>query len=190
MIIVALLDFLIPHDYMHEYSCDDNDGFFDKETKNSRLMRTGLLVAVGIGIHNLPEGFVTITGSLFSLELGFILAITIALHNIPEGLSVAIPIYAASNNRKRAFFISFVSGLVEPIGAIVGLVILLELGFINEAIIVISLAFVAGIMTFISLDELLPIAHEICNDNGNNTHIVTGGILAGLSVMLLTLIII
>lgn len=189
MIVVALIDFLVPHDYMHEHSCDDDDDFFDKKTKNSRLMRTGLLVAVGIAIHNIPEGFVTITGSLFSLELGLILAIAIALHNIPEGLSVAIPIYAASNNRKKAFFISFVSGLAEPIGAVVGLVILLGLGFISEEIIVMSLAFVAGIMTFISLDELLPTAHETCKDNGNDTHIVTGGILAGLSVMLLTLIV-
>lgn len=188
MVIVAFLDFLVPHDYMHEHSWDDDDSF-GKDTTNPRLMRTGLLVAIGIAIHNLPEGFVTITGSLFSLELGLILAIAIALHNIPEGLSVAIPIYAASNNRKKAFLISFISGLAEPLGAVVGLVILLGLGFISESIIIISLAFVAGIMTFISLDELLPTAHETCNDNGNDTHIVTGGILAGLSVMLLTLIV-
>ncbi|MFX0207187.1 MAG: zinc transporter ZupT [Candidatus Hodarchaeota archaeon] len=187
MIAVALLDFLIPHDYMHEHSCDDDD-FVVKEN-NPNLMRIGLLVAIGIAIHNLPEGFVTITGSLFSLELGLILAIAIALHNIPEGLSVAIPIYAASNNRKKAFIISFVSGLAEPIGAIIGLVILLGLGIVNEEIIIISLAIVAGIMTFISLDELLPTAHETCNVNGNDTHIVTGGILAGMAVMLLTLII-
>ncbi|MFX1506410.1 MAG: zinc transporter ZupT [Promethearchaeota archaeon] len=187
MIVVALLDFLIPHDYMHEHTCEDDDDFFVKENKNPNLMRLGILVAIGIGIHNLPEGFVTITGSLFSLELGLILAIAIALHNIPEGLSVAIPIYAASNNRKKAFVISFVSGLAEPIGAIIGLVILLGLGIINEEIIIISLAFVAGIMTFISLDELLPTAHETCNDNGNDTHIVTGGILAGMTVMLLSL---
>jgi ZIP family zinc transporter len=189
MIIVALLDFLIPHDYMHEHSCDDVDDFYVKESKNPNLMRTGLLVAIGIGIHNLPEGFVTITGSLFSLELGLILAIAIALHNIPEGLSVAIPIYAASNNRRKAFFISFISGLAEPIGAVIGLVILLGLGVINEEIVEISLAIVAGIMTFISLDELLPTAHETCNNNGNDTHLVTGGILAGMAVMLLTLII-
>lgn len=188
MIVVALLDFLIPHEYMHEHSCDDDD-LFDKEKGNPKLMRTGLLVAIGIAIHNLPEGFVTITGSLYSLQLGLILAIAIALHNIPEGLSVAIPIYSATNNRRKACTISFISGLAEPIGAIIGLIILLGLGMINEEIILISLAFVAGIMTFISLDELLPTAHETCNNNGNNTHIVTGGILAGMIVMLVTLII-
>ncbi|MFX1515887.1 MAG: zinc transporter ZupT [Promethearchaeota archaeon] len=186
MIVVALLDFLIPHEYMHEHSCDDDDFLLGKKT-NPNLMRTGLLVAVGIAIHNLPEGFVTITGSLFSLELGLILAIAIALHNIPEGLSVAIPVYAASNSRWRAFLTSFISGLAEPLGAVVGLVVLMGLGTINEEFIVISLAFVAGIMTFISLDEILPAAHETCSDNGNDTHIVTGGILAGMSVMLLTL---
>ncbi|UCE13368.1 MAG: zinc transporter ZupT, partial [Candidatus Heimdallarchaeota archaeon] len=188
MILVALLDFLIPHEYMHEHSCDEDDTLANVK-RNPNLMRTGLLVAVGIGIHNLPEGFVTITGSLHSLELGLILAIAIALHNIPEGLSVAIPIYAASNNRRKAFVISFISGLAEPIGAIIGLTVLLSLGVFSEEIIVISLAFVAGIMTFISLDELLPTAHETCNENGNDTHIVTGGILTGMAVMLATLII-
>ncbi len=187
MILVAFLDFLIPHEYMHEHSCDDD--FLVKEKGNPKLMRTGFLVAIGIAIHNLPEGFVTITGSLYSLELGLILAIAIALHNIPEGLSVAIPIYAASNSRRKAFVISFISGLAEPLGAIIGLAVLLGLGIMDEDIIVISLAFVAGIMTFISLDELLPAAHETCNDNGNDTHIVTGGILAGMAVMLVTLII-
>ncbi|UCG01122.1 MAG: zinc transporter ZupT [Candidatus Heimdallarchaeota archaeon] len=189
MIIVAVIDFLIPHEYMHEHSCeDDKDDFLVKEKRNPNLMRTGFLVAIGIGIHNLPEGFVTITGSLYSLELGLILAIAIALHNIPEGLSVAIPIYAASNNRRKAFLISFISGLAEPIGALIGLVILLSLGVISEEIIIMSLAFVAGIMTFISLDELLPTAHATCNEYGNDTHIVTGGILAGMVVMLITLI--
>ncbi|MFX0123877.1 MAG: zinc transporter ZupT [Candidatus Hodarchaeota archaeon] len=190
MIMVALLDFLIPHEYMHEHSTDENASLV-KEKGNPRLMKTGLLVAIGIAIHNLPEGFVTITGSLYdpSLKLGIILATAIALHNIPEGLSVALPIYAASNSRRKAFVTSFISGLAEPIGAIIGLVVLLGLGIINTEIIVISLAFVAGIMTFISLDELLPSAHATCNDNGNDTHIVTGGVLAGITVMLVTLII-
>ena len=188
MIAVALLDFFIPHEYMHEHSCSDTDDVPVSNPGNPRLMRTGLLVALGIAIHNLPEGFVTITGSLFSFELGLILAIAIALHNIPEGLSVAIPIYAASDNKRKAFGISFLSGLAEPVGAFIGLVVILSLGLISEEIIVISLAFVAGIMTFISLDELLPTAHETCNDNGNDTHIVTGGILAGMAVMLATLV--
>ncbi|MFX1285928.1 MAG: ZIP family metal transporter [Promethearchaeota archaeon] len=189
MVAVALLDYFIPHEYMHERSCSDTNDLLTSNTRNPRLLRTGLLVAIGIGIHNLPEGFVTITGSLYSIELGLILAIAIALHNIPEGLSAAIPIYAASGNRRKAFGISFLSGLAEPVGAIIGLIGLLSLGMVNEEIVVISLAVVAGIMTFISLDELLPIAHETCNDNGNGTHIVTAGILAGMAVMLATLII-
>ncbi len=189
MITVALLDFFIPHEYIHEHSCSDTDDVPLNNPTNPRLLRTGMLVAVGIAIHNLPEGFVTITGSLYSFELGLVLAIAIAMHNIPEGLSVAIPIYAASDNKRKAFGISFLSGLAEPVGAIIGLIVLLGLGIISEEIIVISLAFVAGIMTFISLDELLPIAHETCNNNGNDTHIVTGGILAGMAVILVTLIV-
>lgn len=188
MIIIALLDFIVPHEYIHERSCDDTDNLQVNKLENPQLLRTGLFVAIGIAIHNLPEGFVTITGSLHSFELGLILAIAIALHNIPEGLSVAIPVYAASDNKSKAFSISFLSGLAEPIGAIIGLIIIWGLGMISQQIIEISLAFVAGIMTFISLDELLPTAHETCNDNGQNTHIVTGGILAGMAVMLVTLI--
>lgn len=187
MILVSLLDFLIPHEYMQEHASVDSDSSNKNDLNNPHLMRTGFLVAIGIAIHNFPEGFVTITGTLHSIELGLILAIAIALHNIPEGLSVAIPIYAASDDKKRAFKLSFISGLAEPLGAVVGLIILLSLGIINEQIIELSLAFVAGIMTFISLDELLPAAHETCKDNGNDVHLVTGGIIAGMAVMLITL---
>ncbi|MFX0120707.1 MAG: zinc transporter ZupT [Promethearchaeota archaeon] len=192
MVVVAFLDFLIPHEYMHEYqqACDETGKILENNSRNPSLMRVGLLSAIGIAIHNLPEGFVTITGSLYSIDLGLILAIAIAMHNIPEGLSVAIPIYSASNNKNKAFKISFLSGLAEPVGALMGLFILLSLGIVREEIIVISLAFVAGIMTFISLDELLPAAHETCHNNGSDAHIVTAGILIGMSVMLATLIII
>lgn len=187
MIIVALLDFLVPHEYMYERMSKDSDSSSTNKSNNQRLMKAGILTAVGIAIHNLPEGFVTITGSLHSIQLGLILAISIALHNIPEGLSVAIPIYAASGSKNKAFKLSFVSGLAEPLGAVIGLIILLGLGIINQQVIEISIALVAGIMTFISLDELLPAAHEACNDEGNDTHNVTGGILAGMAVVLVTL---
>ncbi|MHA2244990.1 MAG: zinc transporter ZupT [Candidatus Hodarchaeales archaeon] len=187
MILVSLIDFLIPHEYMQEHVSGDSNSSNKSAINNQHLMRTGFLVAVGIAIHNFPEGFVTITGTLQSIELGLILAIAIALHNIPEGLSVAIPIYAASDDKKRAFKISFISGLAEPLGAVVGLIVLLSLGIINEQIIELSLAFVAGIMIFISLDELLPTAHETCNNDGNDVHIVTGGVITGMVVILLTL---
>ncbi|MHA2227128.1 MAG: ZIP family metal transporter [Candidatus Hodarchaeales archaeon] len=189
MIIVALLDFLIPHEYMHEQLSGGISNVKNPyEDNNHRLMKTGMLVALGIAIHNLPEGFVTITGTLHSIELGIVLAIAIAFHNIPEGLSVAITIFSASGEKNRAFKISFLSGLAEPIGAVIGLVVLLTLGTLNIEIIEISLAFVAGIMIFISLDELLPTAYETSKNNGKDAHVVTGGILLGITVILATLI--
>jgi len=187
MVSVALLDFIVPHEYMKEHSCIDEEEEVEIDEKNGRLLRTGSLLAVGIAIHNFPEGFVTMTGSLQSLELGLLLAVAIAFHNIPEGLSVAIPIYTASGNKKKAFTLSFLSGLAEPIGAIIAVVVLFTLGTVNPDIIELSLAFVAGIMMFISIDELLPSAYESCNENGDTSHIITIGIIAGLAIILLTI---
>ncbi|MFX0170715.1 MAG: zinc transporter ZupT [Candidatus Hodarchaeota archaeon] len=187
MVTVATLDFLIPHQYMHEHTSTDRSASLVVNPSTTRLLRTGKFIAIGIAIHNFPEGVITMSGSLYSIELGFLIAIAIALHNIPEGLSVAIPIYCASDDKKKAFKLSFLSGITEPVGAIIGLLILFSLGMIFAEIIILSLAFVAGIMTFISLDELLPSAHETCSDNGDNAHIVTGGILAGMAIMLITL---
>ena len=199
MIGIGLLDFLIPHTYgreraFNEREClDPIDPGALENISLEHLMRTGLFVALGIGIHNFPEGFVTMTGSLQSLNLGLILAVAIAIHNIPEGLSVAIPIYCSSQDRKKAFKLSFYSGLAEPIGAIFGLIVLLTLGITPE-IIEYALAFVAGIMIFISLDELLPTAHLNNNESDQGIertgHIATGGIILGIFVMLLTLILI
>ncbi len=188
MIVVATLDFLIPHEYMQERYCIEEDEINFKDVmKNGRLMRTGTLIAIGISIHNFPEGFVTMTGSFKSLELGLILAVAIAFHNIPEGLTVAMPIYIASGEKKKAFLISFLSGIAEPLGGILSIIVLSTFGTIHPNIIELSLAFVAGIMMFISLDELLPSAHESCNDNGDTTHIITVGIITGLALMLITI---
>lgn len=186
MVVVALLDFFIPHEYIHEHSREDIE---QTNGRLARLGRTGQLVAIGIAIHNLPEGFVTMTGSLHSMELGLLLAIAIALHNIPEGLSVAIPIYASSNDKKKAFKLSFLSGITEPLGALLSVIVLITFGFTTSEFIEATLAFVAGIMVFISLDELLPSARANCVESGNTSHNVTFGIISGITVMFFTLII-
>ncbi len=116
------------------------------------------------------------------------MAVAIAMHNIPEGLSVAIPIIAGTNDKKKAFKISFLSGFAEPLGAILGLGVLVTLGILNDKIIELSLAFVSGIMVFISLDELLPAANETCIENGLNNHMITGGIITGMVIMIITLL--
>ncbi len=146
---IAAIEFLIPHEYKEEK-------LTEKEKKNKRLMKTGLLVAAGIIIHNFPEGIITMFGTIKDPHLGLVLLIAIALHNIPEGISVSTPIYYATKNRKKAFLWSLLSGIAEPIGALLGFFVLFP--FITKLVLNLALAFVAGIMVFISFDELLPIS--------------------------------
>jgi len=146
---IAAIEFLIPHEY-------EEEKLTDKEKKNKRLMKTGLLVSAGIAIHNFPEGIITLFGTIKDPHLGLVLLIAIALHNIPEGISVFMPIYYATKNRKKAFLWSLLSGISEPIGAIIGFFVLFP--FINAFVLNLALAFVAGIMVFISFDELLPLS--------------------------------
>ncbi|MCJ7720863.1 zinc transporter ZupT [Candidatus Bathyarchaeota archaeon] len=146
---IAAIEFLIPHEY-------EEEKLTEKEKKNKRLMKTGMLVSAGIVIHNFPEGIITLFGTLKDPHLGLVLLIAIALHNIPEGISVSIPIYYATKNRKKAFIWSLLSGLSEPIGALIGFFVLFP--FITPFVLNLALAFVAGIMVFISFDELLPLS--------------------------------
>jgi len=146
---IAVIDFLIPHEYKEEK-------LTEKEKKNKRLMKAGVLVAAGIFIHNFPEGIITLFGTMKDVQLGLMLLIAVAVHNIPEGISVSAPIYYATKNRKKAFLWSLLAGIAEPIGAIIGFFVLFP--FINPVILNMALAFVAGIMVFISFDELLPLS--------------------------------
>ena len=147
----------------------------------SRLMRMGVLSALAIGIHNFPEGLATFTAALKDPELGIAIAIAIAIHNIPEGIAVSVPVFYATGNRKKAFSLSFLSGLAEPIGALVGYLILLPI--MSEITFGILFAGVAGIMVFISLDELLPAAREY-----GEHHLSIYGLLCGMAVMALSLL--
>ena len=148
------------------------------------LRKTTLLIAIGIFIHNFPEGMATFVGTLKEVELGVMLTIAIALHNIPEGIAVAIPIYAINNNsRKKAFLWSFITGLSEPLGAI--LVWLFLFPFINDFLINVMLAVVAGFMIYISLDELLPVSRSLGKE-----HISILGIISGMFVISISMVLI
>jgi len=146
---IAFVDFVIPHEYKEEHHSEN-------EVDNQKLARTGLLVSLGVAIHNFPEGLVTLFGTLKDPNLGLMLLVAIALHNIPEGISVSFPIYYATKNRKKAFIWSFLSGIAEPLGALIGFTLLYPVT--DPFILSMALAFVAGIMIFISFDELLPIS--------------------------------
>ncbi len=174
MLFMLLLDFFIPHQYKAEHPV--NKGM----PGSQRLMRTGLLVALGIGIHNLPEGMVTLAGALHDRSMGVAIAVAIAIHNIPEGLAVSVPIYAATGSRSKAFWWSFLSGVSEPVGA--GLVALVLMPFLTPTLLGLIMAGVAGVMVFISIDELVPVAFSYGHE-----HSAITGTIVGMAVMALSL---
>jgi len=153
----------------------------DKKTNHSELLRMGLFSALAITIHNFPEGLATFISAIRDSTMGLSIAIAIAIHNIPEGIAVSVPIYYATGNRKKAFLYSFLSGLSEPIGAIVGYFLLMS--FFNEVMFGFIFAGVAGIMVYISLDELLPTAEKY-----GEHHIAIYGSIAGMAVMALSIL--
>lgn len=143
--------------------------------------RLGLLSALVISIHNLPEGMATFASAIANISLGASIAVAVAIHNIPEGISVAVPVFFATNSRKKALLYSFASGLAEPVGAL--LVFLLLMPFMNKALLGSMMAFVAGIMVFISFDELLPTARQY-----GKGHTAIGGVVIGMAVMAVSLL--
>jgi zinc transporter, ZIP family len=152
-----------------------------EKARNKSLYRTGIFTALAITIHNFPEGLATFVATLKDPALGVAIAVAIAIHNIPEGIAVSVPIYYATRNRMKAFGYSVLSGLAEPVGALAGYFLLLP--FFNEVVFGILFAGVAGIMVFISLDELLPSARTY-----GEQHLSIYGLVAGMMVMALSLL--
>lgn len=152
----------------------------EKHRKES-LLRTGTFTALAIAIHNFPEGLATFITALDDPNLAIPVVVAIAIHNIPEGISVSVPIYYATGSRRKAFLYSFLSGLAEPLGAVVGYLILLP--FLNDTLQGVVNAAVAGIMVFISIDELLPSAQAY-----GRHHLSILGFVAGMLLMALSLI--
>jgi ZIP family zinc transporter len=146
-----------------------------------KLKRAGMLSALAIAIHNFPEGLATFTAALSDPALGVAIAVAIAVHNVPEGMAVSVPIYYATGSRKKAFKYSFLSGVSEPVGALVGYLLLMP--FFTPAVFGVLFASVAGIMVYISLDQLLPSAEEY-----GEHHLCIAGVVAGMAVMALSLL--
>lgn len=177
--LIAIIDKLIPSgENPHEIEKTNMNNPSDKHVK---LMRMGLFSALAIGIHNFPEGLATFMAALSDPTLGITIAVAIAIHNIPEGLAISTPVYFATGSRKKAFVLSFLSGLAEPIGALIGYLLLKQ--FIGDALFGFVFAGVAGIMVYISLDELLPTAEEY-----GEHHLAIYGLIAGMVVMSLSLL--
>ncbi len=194
MLLVALIDKIVPHDdNPHEFMTAEEKEAAEADIEaikkgnevspagKKRLMRIGMLTATALALHNFPEGIATFVSALESVSLGFTIAVAIALHNIPEGIAVSMPVYYATGSRSKAFWYSFLSGVVEPLGAILAYFILMP--FLNEMMIAILLSGVAGIMVFIALDQLLPAAEEY-----GEHHISIYGMVAGMAMMALSLL--
>lgn len=182
IVLIAIIDFLIPsYENPHEAKEFDDENNLSNNINNKELIRMGLFSALAIAIHNFPEGFATFMGSLYEPNIGLSIALAVAIHNIPEGIAISIPIYYATLNRKKAFYLSFLSGLSEPLGALIGYFLLIN--FLDKSALGFSFAIVSGIMVYISLDELLPQA-EKCG----NHHYAISGLMVGMLVMALSLI--
>ncbi|MBW3000069.1 zinc transporter ZupT [Candidatus Woesearchaeota archaeon] len=168
ILFILTIDFFIPHEYIEER--------VNLPRPKRKLLIVGIFIAVGIAIHNFPEGIAVFFTSLKDINMGIPLAFAIAIHNIPEGLMISMPIYYATKSKAKAFWISLFSGFVEPIGAIIGFFILFS--FLNEVILILILAFAGGIMVFISFDELIPITFK-----KGTSHLALIGIILGMLVM-------
>lgn len=181
MLLIALIDKFVPSgENPHEVRLLPSEE--DEEERNRRgLLRTGVFTALAIAIHNFPEGLATFVSALTDMKIAIPIAIAIAIHNIPEGISVSVPIYFATGDKKKAFMYSFLSGMAEPVGAIVGYLLLRN--FFNDLSFGIIFAMVAGIMVFISLDELLPAAKEY-----GEHHLSIYGLILGMVVMAVSLL--
>jgi len=181
MLLIAIIDFLVPsYENPHEVGMVEE---MQADETSHELHRLGLLTAVVIAIHNFPEGMATFFAALTDYTVGFSVALAIALHNIPEGISISVPIYFATGSRRKAFWYSFLSGLSEPVGAVVGYLVLRP--FFTNQMMGIIFAAVAGIMVFISLDQLVPHAKKY-----SQGHESVYGLISGMAVMALTLLIV
>jgi ZIP family zinc transporter len=180
------VDYFLPHTYILESAEEKGErgGEGEEGDVGDKLKKASFFVALGIGIHNFPEGMVTLAGTLKDIDVGIALAVAVAIHNIPEGIAVAVPVYAVTHSAGRAFRWSFLSGVSEPVGALVAGLILMP--FLNDTVLGWMLCLVAGFMVFISFDELIPVAHSYGEEHLPILGVVAGMIVMALSLALLT----
>ncbi len=177
MFIIAIIDRLIPSEGNPHEAKSIESG----DNKPQKLMRMGIFTALAVAIHNFPEGLATFVSALQSPNVAIPIVVAIAIHNIPEGIAVSVPIYQATNSKKKAFMYSFLSGFAEPVGALVGWLLLMPI--MSDAVFGIIFASVAGIMVFISVDELLPTSREY-----GEHHLSIYGLILGMIVMAVSLL--
>jgi ZIP family zinc transporter len=179
IIVIMAFDRLIPgFEEQSDLIADSNK----KITNFNRLKRTGVMIAAVITIHNLPEGLITFIAALQDPKTGVAIAIAIAIHNIPEGMAVSVPIYYATGSKKKAFYYTLLSGVAEPVGALLGYWLLLP--FMNDMVLGILFSAIAGVMVFIAVDELLPASWQYSNQRLSVYSFVAGMGLMAASLIL------
>lgn len=179
ILLIGIIDRLVPSvENPHEAHRVEE---MAEQPRNPKLMRMGLMTALAIAIHNFPEGIATFTTAVDDTTLGAAIAVAIAIHNIPEGIAVSVPVYYATGDRAKAFRLSLLSGVAEPVGALLAWLVLMP--FMSPTLMGCILAGVAGIMVFISIDELLPAAREY-----GEAHISIYGVVTGMAVMAVSLL--
>ncbi|MDD3436847.1 MAG: zinc transporter ZupT [Candidatus Gastranaerophilales bacterium] len=176
IMVAVLIDYFMPDHIEEDLFCGS-----EKCEHHHRIKRAGLLTALAVSIHNFPEGMTTFFVATQNLTLGISVAIAIALHNIPEGIAVALPIYHATGKKRLAIWYTFLSGISEPIGALLGLIAIQY--FLPQAAIGFLFASVAGIMVYISFDTLLPLSKEY-----GDGHYSVFGIMSGVFFIWISLL--
>jgi len=160
-LLMFFLDFLLPHKY---FSVDE------KGVINGRLLESSMLIAIGISLHNFPEGIAVASGYSYLPKLGLVIAIAMALHNIPEGMAISLPVYSSGASRLAAFRLALISGLIEPLGALAAALFLENF----RSLVPFGLAFAGGVMVFVTLDELIPVAHEHGHEHFTSLGVIVG----------------
>ena len=174
MLLIGIIDYVVP-------SAEGDIGCVG-ENKADPLKKMGIIMAMSMAVHNFPEGLVTFTSSLKDTKMGVMIALAIAIHNIPEGMAASMPVYFATGNRKKAFMLSFMSGITEPLGAIAGYMFLRP--YLDGGAMGIMFGMVAGIMMFISIEELLPMAREYEKSKLTILSVVGGMLVMALSLVM------
>lgn len=176
ILIIAVIDRVVPA------AMNPHEPALNHSGKRKRaMMQMGVLTAIAIAIHNFPEGFATFIAALEEPQIAVAIAVAIAIHNIPEGIAVAVPLREATGSRRKAFTWALLSGLAEPVGALVGYLLLMP--FMGPATLGVVFAAIAGVMVFICLDELLPTAVKT-----GKHHTAVYGLVAGMAVMAVSLL--
>ncbi len=182
MFITALMEKLV-HKYagdVHDHHSGHDHEHHEHKGEDDHLSKLGLMSAIAIAIHNLPEGLALFTAGLKDITLALPIAAAIIIHNIPLSIAISVPIYYASGSKKKAFMYSLLVGLCQPLGAIIGYLLLSR--FFNDMLFGFLFSIVAGIMIFVSLDELLPASQKY-----EDHHLSVYGAIAGMIVMALSL---